>query len=105
MISLFLALPLWVVAAALPQHSDTDFDKALQKIHKLMDQRRWSDADRQFKALLQDYQGQNVAYANRAVLIEDARRIRFWIDANIPDPKTLVSGDLQVYKAGENAKI
>ncbi len=105
MISALLALPLWAVSAALPQQSAANFDKDLQKIHKLMDQRRWADADRQFKALLDNFKGQDVAFANRAVLIEDARRIRFWIDANVPDAKTLVSGDLQTYKAGENAKI
>jgi tetratricopeptide (TPR) repeat protein len=100
-----LAIPLWLTAAVFSPQSDADFDSGLDKLHRLMEQRRWVDADRSLESLLEKFKGQDVAFANRAVLLEDARRIAFWKTADVPEIQNLISGDLQSYKAGDTAKI
>jgi tetratricopeptide (TPR) repeat protein len=96
--------PLLVTPAPLLQKA-SGFDADLKKLHRYIDQRRWKEADQSLQAILQDYEKQDVVYANRAILLEDAQRIEFWKNAQLPDPDALISGTLSTYKAGKTAKI
>jgi tetratricopeptide (TPR) repeat protein len=102
LISIALMLP---TAFAVPCLQDPSFDADLKQVHRYIEQRRWKEADRSLLELLLDYERQDVVYQNRALLLEDAKRIEFWKNATLPEPDSLISGDLQIYKAGRTAKV
>ncbi|MBI1850151.1 MAG: tetratricopeptide repeat protein [Planctomycetes bacterium] len=72
-----------------------DFGKGLDECQRFITQGRWRDAQTRLDALLREHEGKDYVRQKRAEIEEDMERCAFRLKFTPPDPKTLISGELQ----------
>lgn len=100
-----VALILFALAPLASAQDSKSFEKALESVHKFMEQERWDKAESALFEALEENARAPYVLAQRQLVLENAKRIAFWKDREVPDLETLVAAELTSWKPGAKPKI